>query len=109
MPIRLPEPIERYVAAENSGDLDSLDEIFAAGAVVRDEGGIHAGLDAIRKWMAGTREKYGHRMTPLASEDRAHGSVVEIRMTGRFPGSPVTLDFAFTLAAGKIESLEIAS
>jgi hypothetical protein len=30
-------------------------------------------------------------------------------MTGNFPGSPVTVDFVFTLEGGKIAALEIKS
>ena len=36
-------------------------------------------------------------------------SIVTNRLTGNFPGSPIELDFAFTLDGDKIASLEILS
>jgi len=109
MPKPLPLPIARYLAAENTGDLDSLGEIFAPRATVRDEGGIHVGLDAIREWKAGTKAKYDHRVTALGSRGSGRRTVVDVRLAGRFPGSPVTVEFVFALAEGKIESLEVRS
>ena len=107
--MRLPLPIARYVAAENSGDLASLAKVFAPNATVHDEGHDYAGLAAIRDWMAGTKKKYGHRMEPLEVAQRDGKSAVTMRLAGDFPGSPVTVQFVFTLARGKIESLEVSS
>ena len=51
----------------------------------------------------------------MNSKDRAmtlqHGgqSVLKARLTGNFPGSPITVNFSFVLAGGKIRSLEIRS
>lgn len=109
MSSQLPLLIERYVAAANSGDVDSLPDLFASSATVRDEGGTHAGLDAIRKWMAGTQEKYGYSMLALGSREQAGKTVVDVRLTGSFPGSRVTLEFIFAITEGRIESLEIRS
>jgi len=103
----LPLPIERYLAAENMGDPDSLSEIFAPRATVLDEGRAHVGLDEIRKWRVSTKAKYGHQVTALASRESGGRTVVDVRMTGRFPGSPVTVAFVFALAGGKIEALEV--
>jgi hypothetical protein len=107
--MNLPAPIERYVAAENSGDFSSLGEIFAPNATVHDEGRDYAGLEAIRGWMKSTKEKYGHRLEPLEATQRGRKSAVKIRLAGDFPGSPVTVQFVFALARGRIESLEVTS
>jgi hypothetical protein len=40
---------------------------------------------------------------------RGGKTVVSTKLTGNFPGSPVTLDFVFTLEGGKIAALEIRS
>jgi len=37
MPIQLPPPIEQYVKAENSGEVEALSQCFASDATVRDE------------------------------------------------------------------------
>lgn len=107
--MRLPLPIARYVAAENSGDLSSLGEVFAPDATVHDERQDYAGLAAIGEWMAGTRKKYAHRMEPLGTVKRGGKLAVNMRLAGDFRGSPVTVRFVFTLAHGKIESLEVSS
>jgi hypothetical protein len=103
----LPPPIDLYVNAENSDDIGSLSQCFAPDATVRDEGGIHKGLAAIRKWKAATKEKYHHTVTPLEVAERDGKTVLKARLDGNFPGSPVTLDFFFVLEDGKIASLEI--
>ena len=56
------------------------------------------GLAAIGDWMAGTKKKYGHRMEPLEVVQRGGTSAVTMRLAGDFPGSPVTVQFVFTIA-----------
>ena len=107
MSIRLPPPIDRYVRIENTGDVEALSECFAADAIVRDEGQTYQGLAAIKRWKADTRKKYGHTVAPLEVADRDGKTVLRARLTGNFPGSPVTLEFRFVLQDGKIASLEI--
>jgi hypothetical protein len=107
MSIHLPPPIDLYVSIENSGDIEALSQCFAADATVRDEGGTYVGLAAIREWKAETRKKYNHTVAPLEVADRDGKTVLKARLTGNFPGSPVTLEFDFVLANGKISSLEI--
>ena len=79
MPIQLPAPIDLYVEAENSGEVEALSQCFAPDATVRDEKRTYEGLAAINT----------------------------ARLTGDFPGSPVTLEFVFVDEGGKIRSLEI--
>jgi hypothetical protein len=42
-------------------------------------------------------------------KDPGGKTVVSTKLTGNFPGSPLTLDFVFTLEGGKIAALEIKS
>ena len=107
MSLRLPRPIECYFAAENADDSDDVDSHFSASATVLDEGGTHKGLAAIRRWKMEAKQKYSHRVEPLRAEQRDGITVVESRVSGNFPGSPVTLAFSFRLSGDKIESLEI--
>jgi hypothetical protein len=103
MSIHLPPAIDLYVKAENSGDIEAMSECFAADATVRDEGRTYKGLAAIKEWKAETKRKYKHTVAPL----EITGTVLKARLSGSFPGSPVTLEFRFMLEAGKIISLEI--
>jgi hypothetical protein len=91
----------------NSGALAGVPECFAPDAVVRDEGQTYEGLAAIKDWMAATRKKYGHTVAPLEVAERGGRCVLKARLTGSFPGSPITVNFSFVLAGGKIRSLEI--
>jgi len=109
MPIRLPDPIARYVQIANSGTAEAAAECFAPDATVRDEGQTHEGVAAIRNWMAATKQKYGHTIAPLELEQRDDRSVLKARLTGNFPGSPITVNFSFRLAGGRIRALEIGS
>jgi hypothetical protein len=107
MPIHLPPPIDHYVRFENSGDAAALAECFMSDAVVRDEGRTYQGLAAIKEWKSETSRKYNHTIAPLELAHRDGRIVLKAKLTGNFPGSPVTLDFSFTLERGKIASLEI--
>jgi SnoaL-like domain len=105
----LPKSIALYVSAENSGDTTLFDECFAADAIVRDESETHKGLAAIKDWKAETKRKYQHTVDLLRIAQCDGKFIVTNRLTGNFPGSPIELDFVFTLAGDKIVSLEILS
>ena len=107
MSIHLPPAIDLYVKAENSGQVQALSECFAPNATVRDEGRTYKGLAAIKEWKAETKKKYNHTVAPLEVAHRDGTTVLKAKLTGNFPGSPVTLEFSFVLEDGKIASLEI--
>ena len=106
---RLPTPIAIYIDAENRGDTEALAQCFAEDAVVRDEGKTIEGLAAIKQWKAETKKKYQHTIEPLTSTQQDDKIIVTNRLTGNFPGSPIELEFIFTLDGNKIASLEIRS
>ena len=105
----LPEPIRLYIAGENTGDANLFDQCFAEGAAVRDENETYRGLAEIKKWKAETKKKYQHTVDPLSVSEKDGRFIVTNRLTGNFPGSPIELEFVFTLAGDKIVSLEILS
>lgn len=105
----LPKPIEVFMSSENARDIDALSECFAPDATVQDEGQVHKGLKAIKTWRLKTAKKYRHTLEPVAASARGGKTVVSTKLTGNFPGSPITLDFVFTLEGGKIAALEIKS
>ena len=109
MSVPLPPPVDLYVRIQNSGDVEALSECFASNATIRDEGHTYQGLAAIRRWRAETRKKYQHTVEPLASAQKDGKTIVTNRLTGNFPGSPIELEFVFTLDGDKIASLEIRS
>jgi len=109
MSIQLPDPIERYVQIANSGTAEAAPECFAPDATVYDEGHTYEGVASIKDWMTATKKRYSHTITPLEVAERSGQSVLKARLTGNFPGSPITVNFSFVLADGKIRSLEIRS
>jgi len=109
MSVNLPTPVAIYITAANRGETEALAECFAGSAVVRDEGKTIEGLAAIKKWMAETKQKYQHTIEPLASTQKDGTTIVTNRLTGNFPGSPIELEFVFTLDRDKIAALKILS
>jgi hypothetical protein len=107
MSMQLPKPIAAYMAAENSDTPEALGACFAADAVVLDEGRTIEGLAAIKAWKVATKEKYRHSVEPLDATELGGETTVTTRVSGDFPGSPVTLRFVFRLAGDKIAPLEI--
>ena len=107
MSVPLPPPVDLYVKIENSGDVEALSECFASNATVRDERHAYEGLAAIREWKVDTKKKYNHTVVPLEVAYRDGKTVLKAKLTGDFPGSPVTLEFSFVLKDGKNASLEI--
>jgi hypothetical protein len=105
----LPGPIRLYIAGENTGDANLFGQCFAEGAVVRDENATHRGLAEIKKWKAETKKKYQHTVDPLSLSEKDGRFIVTNRLTGNFPGSPIELEFVFTLDRDKIVSLDILS
>jgi hypothetical protein len=109
MDLQLPPPIETYVRAENAGDVEAMAECFAPGATVRDEGHYYEGVPAIKAWKAETKRKYNHTVTPLEISTSNGSATLKARLSGTFPGSPVTASFHFTLVDDQIASLQIRS
>ena len=105
--MQLPKPIPLYFTADNSNNPNSLAACFAPDAIVLDEGRTIEGLASIKEWKSETKKKYNHTVEPLKAEERNGKIVVKSKVSGNFPGSPVTLEFSFGLKGDKIASLEI--
>ena len=106
MSTNLPQPIAAYFAADRL-DVDALVQCFVDGAVVKDEGKTHTGLNAIRKWKSDVAAKFSYTTELLESELKNGMTVVTCRLNGNFPGSPVNLRFFFRLERDKIAFLEV--
>ena len=107
MSLKLPQPAATYFDAVDAKDLEMLALCFADEAVVHDEGGTYRGLDAIKSWSAETQRKYKYTVEALDASVTGQTVRVRAKVTGSFPGSPIELDYLFTLANEKIISLKI--
>jgi len=108
MAIKLPGIIEKYVDASNEHDVKSILACFSDDAVVRDERQEHSGKKSIEAWIVNTIEKYKFQFTPLGIKDHDEDVVVTVDVSGAFDGSPVTLDYHFTIENDKILALAIS-
>jgi len=107
LPLHLPKAIEVFYASENAHDADALGECFAPDAFVADERRTMRGISAIKAWRLETEKKYQHKVEPIGIAERDGKTIVTSKLSGNFPGSPITVDFVFKLESGKIASLEI--
>lgn len=103
----IPSVIQAYFAADRQDGAVALVPLFKADAVVSDERRSHEGIAAIRDWWATAKERYDHRTEPLDAQFTDGVHVVKARVTGRFPGSPLTLTYRFRLIDDTIATLEI--
>ena len=75
---------------------------------MEDEGETHRGLAAVRAWKKATEDRFRYTIEPSGFERRSESeTVVTATLAGDFPGSPVDVDYIFTLSGDKIASLEI--
>ena len=107
--MNLPPVIETYITASNAHDVEAIVDCFADDAVVRDENAMQQGKTEIRRWATETIEKYKFQFKPLSADEQETETILNVEVSGSFPGSPVTLDYHFIIANDKIESLIIDS
>ena len=107
MAVKLPRIIQKYVAASNGHDVKAVLACFSDNALVHDEGKTLQGKKAIEDWIEKTIEKYKFQFKPLKAEDDDEEIVVAVEVSGTFDGSPVVLDYCFTLENDTISSLAI--
>jgi hypothetical protein len=105
-----PALIDTYFALAGGPDIEAYVALFASDTVVHDDGTTRRGLDEVRDW----REEVPsvayrvESVTPAPGADAGPGAwTARTEISGDFPGSPVTLDFAFELESGLIRRLTI--
>ena len=107
--MNLPPLIQRYIDASNTHDVKSILSCFDDNAVVRDENETYHGKIDIGLWITTTIQKYNFHFKPLGSQERENETIVSVEVSGTFPGSPISLDYHFTIARDKIACLTINS
>jgi hypothetical protein len=107
--MNLPLVIQRYIDASNAHDVRAIVDCFADDGVVRDENATRHGKIDIRCWATETIEKYKFHFQPLSADERDAKTILSVEVSGSFPGSPTTLDYHFSIANEKIQSLIIDS
>ena len=108
MTIDLPPTIARFVETSNVRDVDGFVSCFAADALVEDDGGTYRGLDEVQAWKQRTQDTNRYRIDPVRLETRNGDTILTATLTGDFPGSPIDLDYAFTMVGDAIKALRIS-
>src|SRR5262245_19126853 len=108
MPMELPAAIVGYVSSANAHDAEACAGYFTRDAVVHDEGQDRRGIAAIRDWKEEVSRKYRPAISIVDAVKRDGKVIVAAKVSGNFLGSPVDLQFAFTLRGEKIARLDIA-
>ena len=104
----LPAAVARYVEAERTYNLTLLPDCFAPAATVYDEAREYHGLEAIITWKTEAAAKYHSTFELLDAVVGLPNVNLKAKLVGNFPGSPVELDYAFTLTNDKISTLTIS-
>lgn len=107
MTAELSPTLVNYFAAANAHDVAAMIASFAEDSVVKDESREHHGSAAIREWMKETIEKYDFTLDPIESSRTGRKTAVLVSVSGKFPGSPITLQYEFTMDAQQIARMEI--
>jgi hypothetical protein len=107
--MNLPPVIQSYIAASNAHDVKAIVDCFADNAVVRDENATRHGKIDIERWATETIQKYKFQFKPISADKRGAKTILSVEVSGSFPGTPITLDYHFTIADDKIQSLIIDS
>lgn len=103
--MNLPPIIQKYIDASNAHDVKSILACFADDAIVRDENETRSGKSEIERWLTTTIEKYNFQFKALSSQELDNETVVTVEISGTFPGSPISIDYHFTIAGERIPSL----
>src|SRR5438034_10780565 len=99
MKLNLPIILQRYFEAQNAHDIEAMVACFAPDAAVCDEGRDIIGTAAVRAWKKETSAKYRIAAEPLECRIDAGYTLVVVKVTGNFPGSPANLTYRFGLSA----------
>jgi hypothetical protein len=99
----LPTPLSDYFAGT---DRAASAELFAGDAVVLDEGRVHRGQEEITAWLRSVQTRYSPRYEVIDARGEGARTVVTFKVSGTFPGSPLTLQQALVTGGGMIQSLE---
>lgn len=101
--------IRTYFDADRTSAGGAPLHAFTPDAVVSDEGHAHTGHAAIEAWWRDVKAQYQAVAEPLEVEAKGDAIEVRAKVSGRFPGSPITLTFAFRIEDHRIAALKIGA
>lgn len=105
--MNMPDVVKAFFEADRRNGPDLVARTFAVDVVVVDEGAFHQGGAAVRDWWAEAKRKTQYIAEPLDATVDGDRSFVRAKVSGQFPGSPVTLSYTFAITNDKIAKVEI--
>ena len=105
----LPAAVHGFVDGWQGRNAEKVEGLFAADAVVTDEGHTYRGRDEINGWVRNGINLFSTTLTFLGARE-AEGMVgASYRLEGDFPGGVVALEYQFRLdESGQIATLDFA-
>jgi hypothetical protein len=105
--LRIPAVVRKFFVAANRFNAEEAANCFTLEGIVHAEDRDYKGREGVLAWLADTTAKFRPMFTLLrASADGARIKLT-VAVSGRFPGSPVTLGYEFQLRGKKIFTLTI--
>lgn len=104
---QLPQLIASFVQANNDHNCDAILACFAKDALVQDEGNDIYGVVAIQKWLEESIQNYQFMLEVLSLKENENETILTAQVSGTFDGSPIPLDYYFTIRDEKIIRLSI--
>jgi SnoaL-like domain len=108
MTIKLPQVIEAFFHAHNTGQTEGFGQLFTADASVSDEAREYRGA-AIKAWIDGAIAKYRPVAEVFDLTQAGEQTIATAQVSGNFPGSPAKIRYEFTLRSGRIAALAIGA
>ena len=105
--MNLPKVVSDLVNTQNNFDSVAYASCFSETAIVYDEGKMHTGRKDIEHWIADANERYEAKMQPLSFEEKETESILTVKASGKFDGSPITLSYHLEIADELIQTLKI--
>jgi hypothetical protein len=105
---KLPQVLEAFFHAHNTGQTDDFGQLFTADAAVNDERHEYRGA-AIKAWIDSAIAKYKPVADVSDLTQVGEQTMVTAQVSGNFPGSPAQISYKFTLKNGKIAALAIGA
>ncbi len=105
--MNLPKVVSDLVETQNSFNSVGYANCFSETAVVFDEGKTHNGRKEIEHWIADANKRYKATMEPVSFEEKEKESILKVKASGSFDGSPIILSYHLEIAYDLIRSLKI--
>ncbi|HEY4200232.1 MAG TPA: nuclear transport factor 2 family protein [Devosiaceae bacterium] len=105
--LTLPPAISGYFAGAQNNARKGFEACFTPDAIVHDEGKTYHGIEAIKAWHIAATDPNSVTTRAISMRQENGKIVVPAEVSGTFKGSPIVLDFVFTLKGDLIAELEI--